>query len=109
MQMDVKDFLSGRFAVGQEKVDGLTAHATLAQCDSQSLANPKELGADFGWKPGQIGGMDIGHHQHMAWIDRLDIHKCTTNIVLIHKTCRGAAGQDVAENAQGRHKSIRVV
>jgi len=80
----MKDFLSGRLAVGKKKVYAVTLHATFAQRCCDALSNTEYLRTFIFIQIAEIRCVSTRYNQDMARIDRLNVHKRHAKIVLIN-------------------------
>lgn len=88
MKVNMKNFLIGGLAIGQEKVDALTLDTAIPKCCCYLLRNAKHLSAGFCVQISQICGVAIGDDQNMTCIDRLNVHKRGAMFVSINDAGR---------------------
>jgi hypothetical protein len=75
VQVRVKDFLTGSLAVRQKEVDAFTFQSTGAECRGETSGDPKHLRAFFFFQITYISRMPIWDHQHVAGVNRVQIHE----------------------------------
>ena len=84
MQMNMKDLLHGGLTVSQKEIDALACNSAYTQCGGKTLSHAKHLRAFLFLQVCQISSMSVRNYQNMTRIDRLNIHKGRTVLVLIH-------------------------
>src|SRR5688572_13989665 len=80
MQMNVKNLLTRRLAVGQKESDAFTLNLSRWHGQGNSLRDLKEMCTYVRRQIGKILKMYFRHYQDMARVDRLDIHEGQANI-----------------------------
>jgi hypothetical protein len=88
MQVHVKHLLHRGFAICQKEVDALALDATPANRCGHTLRFLHQTTGNCRVEVGEIRCVMSWNDQHVAWIDRLDIHECRTFRVA-KKKCRG--------------------
>ena len=83
VQVGVKDFLAGGFAIRQKEVYAFAFQATLAQGHVQTLGDAKYLRALFLDQVANVRRVPVGNYEHVAGIDRMQIHECRTEFILV--------------------------
>ena len=88
MQVNVKNFLAGGRAIGQEEVNALAAQVGAPERRGQPLGQSKEMRAYVRVQIGQGRGVDIGDDEGVAGIDGLNIHEGGAVVVVMDEAGR---------------------
>ena len=95
----MKYFLHRGLAIGQEKIDALASHAAAANRRGYSLRLLHQPAGRVRIEVGKLCRMSHRNHQHVPWIDRLNIHERGNLVVAKDEGGGQLAGQNPAKNA----------
>ena len=97
--MQVKDFLSGRLAISQEKINtfAFNAAATDSLTDTHCCLEQVHAGSLVCF--GNVNKMLSGYDHDLSRINGANVHKSKRSIVLVDKTGRCLAFRNIAEYA----------
>ena len=84
--MSVEHFLSRRLADCEKEVHSFAFHAAFAQSGGHALRHAKHLRPFLFSQVCQVSSMSVRNDQHVAGIDRLNIHECRAEIILMNET-----------------------
>ena len=99
MQMNVKDFLSGGFAVSEEKIDSLAFHVSLSNRCGNSVRVLHQPTCCSGIEVGEIRSVLDRNHKHVSMVDWLNIHQRRALFVAIDESDGKLACEESAEDA----------
>ncbi len=98
MQMNMKYFLSCRFAMSQKEIHAFILHMSLRQTQGNLLRNLKQMCANLRGQISKIVEMRFRYNKDMPGIDRLNIHERQADIIFIYFTRRRFGLHDLTEN-----------
>ena|SRR5215471_13359945 len=106
--MDVPNVLTGRLAVREQEIHALASEARGTKTRGRRLSNPEHLCPILRIELSEVRGMHTRDHQHVAAVDRLDIHQCHRASALVDDTRLPTSCDEPAEKAISfaRHASI---
>lgn len=102
VEVDVRDFLAGGFAVREEEVHSFASEARTAETCCRSLADPEQFGAVVGFEVREVGRVRSWDDEHVAFCDRLDVHQCDCARVFVHDGHVALSPSKPAEQAVAR-------
>lgn len=95
----MEDFLARCLAVREEEIHPVAPEIRPAQRRRQPHRGGKEMGAFRRIEILETRGVSFRDDQRVPFGDRSQIEKGDTGVVLVDNACRGAFGDDLAEDA----------
>jgi hypothetical protein len=106
MQMNVMNFLSGHFTVGEEHVHPFAAKVAGTQSSSETLCRLRKPSSDLLRQVSQTSSMPNWNNEQMTKVDRLDVHERRTMLVTVYERPSRTAHQDLTKNTV-RHAHLK--
>jgi hypothetical protein len=97
--MQVKDFLSGRFTVGEEQVNTVAFDAGGTDCPADAHGGAHKMATGGFVHVRQVNEVFPGDSDYLSRIQGGGIHEGKGNVVLIHEAGGCLTAGDIAENA----------